>query len=164
MYARDTTVTVERSRMEIELILKRYGAAAFAYMYDVGKAMIAFECRGRRVRFVLKMPDPDAKEFSNKFRKSNGRQVIVRKLTDQQRENAVQKEIQRRWRALCLCIKGKLESVESQIETFDHAFLANIVLPDGKTVGEWADHQVAIAYERNTMPALLLEHDDKKTD
>ncbi|MFN3247707.1 hypothetical protein [Roseibium album] len=43
------------------------------------------------------------------------------------------------WRALLLTIKGKLESAERGIETFEDAFLANIVMPDGRTV---SDHTV----------------------
>jgi hypothetical protein len=34
-------------------------------------------------------------------------------------------------------------------------FLAHIVLPDGSTVGDWAAPQLALAYERSEMPALL---------
>ena len=49
---------------------------------------------------------------------------------DQQAERSI-------WRALLLTIKGKLESAERGIETFEEAFLANIVMPDGRTV---ADH------------------------
>ena len=44
------------------------------------------------------------------------------------------------WRALLLTIKGKLESAERGIETFEEAFLANIVMPDGRTV---SDHTLA---------------------
>jgi hypothetical protein len=33
--------------------------------------------------------------------------------------------------------------------------MAHICLPDGSTVGEWAAPQLAIAYERHAMPALM---------
>lgn len=63
-----------------------------------------------------------------------------------------------RWRALLLCIKAKIESVESKIETFEEAFLAHVVLPDGKTVAEHAIPSIAAAYEGKEMPPLLPHH------
>ena len=41
-----------------------------------------------------------------------------------------------RWRALLLVLKAKLESVESNIETFENAFLAQIVMPGDQTVAD----------------------------
>lgn len=60
-----------------------------------------------------------------------------------------------RWRALLLTIKAKIESVESGIETFDEAFLAHTVMPDGKTVAEHALPAIAIAYQGKEMPPLI---------
>jgi hypothetical protein len=60
-----------------------------------------------------------------------------------------------RWRALFLCIKAKLESIESGIETFEDAFLAHIQMPDGKTVAEHVKPNIAIAYQTNPMQPLL---------
>ena len=60
-----------------------------------------------------------------------------------------------RWRALPLIIKAKLEAVESGITTLESEFLANIVLPDGGTVGQWLTPQVAEAYATGRMPPML---------
>ena len=60
-----------------------------------------------------------------------------------------------RWRALLLCIKAKLEGVESKIESFEEAFLAHVVLPDGSTVGQHAAKSIALAYSGNKMVPLL---------
>jgi hypothetical protein len=60
-----------------------------------------------------------------------------------------------RWRALLLCIKAKLESVASKIETFEEAFLPHVVLPDGATVGESLIPQIASAYKGGSLPSLL---------
>lgn len=54
-----------------------------------------------------------------------------------------------------LAIKSKLESVESGIEQFDEAFMAQIVLPDGRTMAEYAMPQIAKSYTSGTMPPLL---------
>lgn len=58
------------------------------------------------------------------------------------------------WRALLLTIKGKLESAERDIETFEDAFLANIVMPDGRTIGETTIPAIEQAYEGHAVPLL----------
>ena len=71
---------------------------------------------------------------------------------DSPRDQQVQRQ---RWRALLFCIKAKLESVEAKIETFEEAFLAHVVLPDGKTVGEHALPAVAAIYKGGQLTPLL---------
>jgi hypothetical protein len=68
---------------------------------------------------------------------------------------AYDQEVRRRWRALGLVIKAKLESVESGIETFESAFMANIVMPDGKTFGKYAGPAIESAYSTGKVPLLL---------
>jgi len=63
-------------------------------------------------------------------------------------------EVRRRWRALVLVVKGKLEAVESEIVTFEEEFLAHLVLPNGQTVGSEVRPMVAQAYETGIMPAF----------
>lgn len=58
------------------------------------------------------------------------------------------------FRALLLTIKGKLESAERGIETFEEAFLANIVMPTGQTVGQETVPQIAKAYDGHDVPLL----------
>ena len=58
------------------------------------------------------------------------------------------------WRALLLTIKGKLESAERGIESFEDAFLANIVMPDGRTIGETTAPQIEQAYGGHDVPLL----------
>ncbi len=58
------------------------------------------------------------------------------------------------YRALLLTIKGKLESAARGIETFEEAFLANIVMPDGRTVAETTSPQIESAYAGHDVPLL----------
>src|SRR5512139_1323673 len=145
-YASNTTVAPDRSMSEIESTLRRYGAQKFMYGRDVERVMIAFEMRDRRLRFML--PIPGEHEFSETEtgRVRRSREIIIR-----QHEQAVRS----RYRALLLSIKAKLESVESGIEEFEDAFMAQIVLPDGSTVGERIKPQISLAYETGKMPPLL---------
>lgn len=147
-YARDTSVAVAKSEAEIKAVIRRYGATSFASFETSAAAMIAFEMRGRRVVFKLPLPDRGSKEFnetpSGKWARS-----------EKQAEQAWEQACRSKWRALLLCIKAKLESVEAGIETFDDAFLAHIQMPDGLTVGEHVRPNIAVAYATNRMQPLL---------
>lgn len=148
-YAANTSVSSDRSIAEIETTLRRYGAQKFMYGRDEAKVLIAFEMHDRRLRFVL--PIPTEEEFTQT---PTGRTRRSKMIVVGQYEQAVRS----RYRALLLSIKAKLESVESQIEEFEDAFMAQIVLPDGTTVGERLKVQIAAAYRTGTMPPLLPEH------
>ena len=60
-----------------------------------------------------------------------------------------------RARALLLVVKAKLESVASGVETFEQAFLANIVMADGQTVHERVASDMALEY-RSGEPRMYL--------
>lgn len=147
-YAKDTAVSVERTEAEIKSIIRKYGATAFASMESSGLAMIAFEMRERRITFKLPLPDRNAEEFTRTPARRQMRSA-------DQRTAAWEQACRSRWRALFLCIKAKLESVEAGIETFEDAFLAHIQMPDGMTVGEHTRPAIARAYETQSMQPLL---------
>ena len=142
-YANKTTVTVDRSRTEIERTLARYGATSFVYGWEENKAMIAFKANGRTIRFILPMPDRE--EFTHGGSGRKRAQLQIKKAVEQ-----AQKQ---RFRALALAIKAKLEMVETGITSFEEEFLAHIVLPSGETVGQWIAPQLGKLDGR--MPPLL---------
>lgn len=147
-FAAQTSVSTEKTRAEIESTLAKYGADAFAYATGPARAQIEFIARGRRVRFVLPLPDRNDKKYSWT---PGGR-----KLRDMDaRLAAWEQDCRQKWRALLLAIKAKLEAVECGIAEFEDEFLANIVLPSGETAGHWLRPQIARAYETNEMPLLL---------
>ena len=140
VYARDTTVSVIRTRMEIEETLQRYGADGFAYAIEGNAAMVMFSMEGRRIRFVLQLPDPE------EFRYTNHKPP---------RQKDVEQASRQRWQALLLVIKAKLEAVTAGISTVEAEFLANVVLPDNRTAGEWMLPQIDRAYRTGEMPPML---------
>lgn len=145
-YAEGTTVSPEKSQAEIVGTLRRYGATGFIYGEQEGAGMVAFIAHGRQVRFVVPLHiDPAAFRFNGRHQRRDDETV----------QRFVDAEHRRRWRALALAIKAKLEVVETGIATFEDEFLAHIVLPNGSTVGEWAVPQVGAAYESGEMPKLL---------
>ena len=146
LYATGTTVAPEKSRAEIERILTRYGATGFAYGWDGPRAVIAFRAKERNVKFVLPLPKPEDFKTTptGRQRRNTGRQAIVAEM-----------ETRRRWRALALAVKSKLEMVASGIVQFDDEFLPYIVMPDGRTVAEHVRPGIVAAYAGKPMKALL---------
>lgn len=145
IFAAGTNIDESKSRMEIERILKRYGASKFMFGWDDNASMIVFEAYNRRIKFLL--PTPTIEEF----RETPKGKIRTRKIM----EIAHDLETKRRWRALALVIKAKLEAVNSGISTFEQEFMANILLPDGETVGEWISPQLDQIYLNGKMPPLL---------
>jgi hypothetical protein len=148
-YASGTSVPVERSRAEIESLLKKYGATKFASGWDEGKAVIAFEMNARRIRFEV--PVPPVELFRTKEKWGS-----VRKVPDAEAERARDQEMRRRFRAFLLVVKAKLEAVASNVSSFETEFLAFVVLPNGATVGQWLVPQIEQSYGSGKMPPLLL--------
>lgn len=133
-YAVKTRVPAERTKAEIEALLRKHGADSFFSGWGKDKAFIAFRMETRNVKFELPIPD-DRSSYSSEDR----RMQVIRS----------------RWRALLLVVKAKLEAVESGITTFEEEFLAHIQLPDGQTVGQWMKPQIAEAYSSGQMPLML---------
>jgi len=147
-YADKTSVGSDRSRAEIEKTLTRYGASSFAYGWQDRSAMVGFEMEGRRVQFILPLPDRNAHEYTHTPSQGNLRSPA-------HAESAYEQAVRQKWRALSLVIKVKLEAVESGITCFDDEFLAHICLPNGQTVGQWVGPQIDTAYETCHMPKML---------
>lgn len=148
-YAKDTKVSVSSSKQEIERIVERYGAEQFMSGWNADRAMIAFTMEGRQIRFVLPMPAKNERRFTH-----HSRGMRTPESALQQWEQACRQ----RWRALALVIKAKLEAVESGISVFEDEFMANIVLPNGRTVSEEVRPRIAAAYDSGQMQPLLPDY------
>lgn len=131
-YAINTSVPVAQTRNEIEYELKRFGATSFAYAMHQNKATILFQYDDRRVRFDLPLPDEANPAKTARMERC-------------------------RWRALLLSVKAKLVSVETEIETFEEAFLAHVVLADGSRVGDAVRPAIEQQYKTGKIGPLLLE-------
>lgn len=148
-YAEGTSVPVEKSRAEIEALLRKYGADQFASGWSGKDAKIQFRAHGRYVRFTLTLPSREEKRFTHQAQRG------WEKRSDKSARDLYEKEIRRLWRALALVVKAKLESVDSKIETFEEAFMPHIIMPDGKTVAEHAGPMIEAAYQSGKVQALL---------
>ena len=139
-YATQTQVPVSRSKAQIEDLLRKYGAKQFGAAWDEaeGLAFIMFTILAedgtpRQIRMTLPIPDP------------------ANYSTDKKAEQAERSA----WRSLHLVVKAKLEAVASGISTIEREFLADVVLPNKKTLSEEVAPFLADAYKSGKMPRLL---------
>lgn len=146
-YAKETNVSVERTRAEIEHVLTRFGCEGFMYGWQADQATIAFISHQRQIRFQLPLPDPYHRDFT---RTPTGLQ-----RTDKQRQNAYEQEIRSRWRALGLIIKAKLAAVEAGVVSFEDEFLAQTVIASNQTVSDYVQPQLARSYDEGEVPRML---------
>ena len=143
-YAEGTEVPVGRSIDQIRAILLGAGATHYAYGEGPDNAGVQFALGGLHYRFTVARPSWD--DISDRYG-APGR-------VDQAR--AVDAEWRRRWRARHLWVKAQIEFAAVEPTAFAEAMLGFAVLPDGRTLGDWAKPQLASAYERGAMPPLLL--------
>lgn len=136
-YAEKTSVPVDRSQAEIKKILTKYGATAFAFAEGSNNAMMMFELKGKRIMFKLPLPQKCS---------SSATQASIK---------TYEQICRSKWRSLVLGIKAKLECVASEITTLEQEFMAQIVLPNGQTVGDVMIPQISDSYKNNQMPPLL---------
>ncbi len=144
-YAASTEVAAERSRVDLERLLRRYGADQFVTGWERGRAVLGFRLAGHAVRIEVPMPtEADAERTeTGKLRNAGARDAALRQLERQ------------RWRALLLLTQAKLEAVELGLETLEQAFLSHLVLPDQRTVSEALAGQVEQWIKDGQVPRLL---------
>ena len=142
-FAEKTDVPLERSIAEIIGMLRKAGAQRIAQYEEPDRFTIFFHMADRYVQFRV----PLVTEYRGPSRHGNGAPVDRQKWIDQRNRQ--------KGRALMLVIKAKLESVESQVETFEEAFLANVVMADGATLYERISDRIQIEYEQGTPQPML---------
>lgn len=146
-FAEGTAVNIDRSRLEIELLVKRFGATEFAYATRENPpcAMIGFRLGNLNVKMLL--PYPKREDFALTERGKT--------RTEAAAATAWQEDVKRRWRTLALVLKAKLAAVDDGISTVEREFLSDIVLPDGSTVSQFMAPQLRLAAEQGKMPEVL---------
>ena len=154
-YAAGTSVPIERSRMAIEALVAERGATQFmsAFDHEHGRAFIGWTMEGRIVRMAVPLPKPDERRFT--FKQWRGT-YTGREWPKEKRRTLWEQACRARWRAVLLIILAKFEAVEAGISTFEREVLADMVLSDGSTVGEFLRPQLETMYASGKgMPRLL---------
>ena len=146
-YAQDTSVPVNRTRLDIESLLKKTGATEYIQGNSENKQAIAWTLKGKRYRITMVIPDIDSKKviLTPAGRRRTPAQA---KIYHEQLERSM-------WRQLYIIIKAKLVAVEAGIRTIEQEFREDMLLPNGQTVGEYMGPQIEQAYITGKMPPLL---------
>lgn len=128
MFASNTQVSPEKSRVEIEKLLTKMKATQGGVGFDSekGEAVVQFTINKQHVAFRVSMPKREA------FNKSKRGYFPTASKVDELWEKAMRQ----RWRACLMVLKGKFTAVETGVETFEQAFFYHLQLPQGGTVGE----------------------------
>lgn len=134
-YAADTTVPVERSKSQIEAMLKKHGAQEYATGWSETEDRIQFRIHSSMVRFIL--PRVKRADYEHSYKgQVRSAEAVARAMAQADRQ---------RWRALYVVILAKLEAVEAGIAIFEEEFLAFIVTKNGRTVGDMLVPQLQAA-------------------
>ncbi len=108
MFVRKTQVPAEKSIGEIKRALLKFGCKNFQQGNNKDKGHISFTYEGKKVRINFSIPP------------FPGADVTIAQMKKYEKATNI------RWREILICIKGKLESVATEIETFEEAFMAHI--------------------------------------
>jgi hypothetical protein len=146
-YASKTEVSTSQSEQEIKRTLKNYGATDTVFAENDSRAVVMFIIANRQVKIVMPLPDRNEKRFTH-----HSRGERTKEAANKEWEQACRSL----WRALANVVKFKLEAVEVGISTVEREFLADVVMANGLTVGEWMRPQVAQMYNDGRMPPLML--------
>jgi hypothetical protein len=123
-------VPVEKTRQEMEELLRRHGATQYLQASDhepkkgETSSVVQFKMGDRMVRLRFGVP-------------------------------VKPQEARRKWRMILMIVKAKLEFVADGGSTIEREFLADVLLPDGQTAGEWFAPQLKESYNTGGMPPLL---------
>lgn len=150
-YAQGTSVPVEKTKAEIETLLRKRGCSKFGSLEDGPVAVVVFELNRKAIRFT--MPLPKKEDFAYRKEKPTWHRLYTRKPEEQYR--LWEQACRQKWRSLLLGIKAKFSNVDSGIATFEEEFMGRIVMPDGRTVAEHVLPRVEEAYlSGKAMPLL----------
>jgi outer membrane biosynthesis protein TonB len=109
-----TRVEVHRSRNELERVLSKFGAEEVLFVEADANAAIQFAMHGRCVQLALPLPDPENARFTHT--------PTGKPRTTAAQERAYEQALREHWRSLVVAVRGKLQSVESGISTFEQEF------------------------------------------
>lgn len=151
-FAKTTQVPVERTKQELEHVLRRAGTTQVVSGHDTttGVAFVQFGVEGRSVRLMLRFKPGSDREFTH--------DPSGKERTPEHAWRNWQQHTRTRWRQLLLIVKAKIEAVECGIATMEEEFLAQMVLPNSTTLGDallpYLDEMRAKGLSPSFLPAL----------
>jgi hypothetical protein len=142
-FAVGTSVPVAKSKAEIDAMLARAGARQrFVGTDDArGVAVLGFTLGppgepGKARQFRIEIPLPRIEDMPRpRMRRSKSREQLL------------EQACRERWRVFTLLVKAKLEAISLGITSIEREFLADLVLPDGRSMHQVLESQIAESYQ-----------------
>jgi hypothetical protein len=155
-YAKQTTVPADRTRMEIERLLTKFGADGFGYVTDLNRAMLTFRIRNRMVRLTIPLP-----KLSDYARTPKDHYGYSRARGRVAQQTAMDQALRTRWRSVKMIIYAKLEAVQDGVSTIEREFMADLVIPGGRTLSEALTPQFERIMASGWTPQLMPHHPEE---
>jgi len=136
-FAEGTSVSVGKSRGDIDTLLRRWGVDGIQWTDQFGEGQMTLQFiwkrddQGYLARFVVVLPTED--ELQEEAKHATSGRVLATKL-EKLREASGRREM----RALLLYLKGCFEAIEDGIVDAERVLLPFLVGKDGKTFAEHA--------------------------
>jgi len=145
-FAKNTKVSMDSSRAELERLLRRAGATKTMTGWDGNTAFVAFVLEGVPIRQKVTMPSRES--FSKTGQGRDRRQEAALRAWEQ--------GCRQRMREFVQLLKAKLIGVSIGLRTIEHEFFSDICLPTGQTVFEQQAEELHTAMAAGRMPKMLL--------
>ena len=146
-YAKQTTVSIDRSQQELSRLLRRAGADKCMQGWDGSMFFVAFILEGIPIRMKIEMP---------------ARHDFTRTETGRSRKHnaaiaAWEQACRQTMREFCLLLKAKLVAVSKKVRPLQHEFYSDICLPakGGSTIYECQNEELQKIITTGKLPTLL---------
>ncbi len=149
-YAAKTSVSVEKSRAELDALLAKHGAKQRQIGADdeKGLAICVFSLADRWVR--MQVPIPRVGDFDRVMRRG-----YQHTTSTGERDRLHAQALRERWRAILLLTRAKLEAISLGVSTVEREFLPDVLLPNGRNVHDEIAASLVEAYKTGKTPPLL---------
>ena len=133
-YAKNTSVSVSKSKSDINKILVGYGIDEYFMGSSPRGEGVGFKYEGRVYKHNVPMPKKEDYRLTSQYEQA----------------------VRQRWRIFYMSLKMKLEEVHDGGISFEDQFLSMMALPDGSTVGDFMKLPENLSLIQKTeMPKLL---------
>lgn len=133
-YAKNTSVPVSKSRVQVQKLLVDYGIEEFFFGTSPRGEGVGFKHEGKVYKHNVPMPDRNDYGYETKYNQA----------------------VRQRWRVFYMSLKMKLEEIQDGGISFEDQFLSMMTLPDGSTVADFMRLPENIALlNKSEMPKLL---------
>lgn len=156
-YAETTSVSVEKSRAELDTLLGKHGAQQRGILTDETKncAVVMFGMHGQKYHIEVPLPPRVAPPLSAQpkgwvhWNEDTKSAYIYR---------AHEQACRARWRAIVMLVRAKLEAVRIGLSSVEREFLSDLMLPNG----EKAMTAIIRAIDGNSLKSLPSYSKDTK--